>query len=262
VLLLFGANFYGLGYSFATGLVLLHLAGLALAIWAFCIGLRRFVKIDDMVAQLLVAGTVVIIAAYLFGPSATSLATTREIAAVLPFGAVLAGRLLARRLLSARMVPALAVVLLGYLLTLAVNMIPAAAPAANGELSAWLAHHGYKYGLGNYWLANSVTLASGNQVRIRAATTGPSHMIPYRWESQSSWYNPSCHTANFVALISVPRSSENYRWVDQMMRTFGQPTRIYRFGRYTVMAWNYNLLTRLRSGIPAWPGLPCNREPG
>ena len=266
VLLLFGADFYGLGYSFSTGLVLLHLVGLALAIWAFCIGLRRFIRIDDMVVQLLVAGTVTIIAAYVFGPSATSLATTREIAAVLPFGAVLAGRLLAGRLRSARLVPALAVVMLGYMLTLAINMVPATAPAANGELSTWLAEHGYEYGLGNYWLANSVTLASGNHVRVRAATPGRSHMVPYRWESQSSWYNPTCHTANFVALISVPRSSPNYQWegywVGQMRQTFGQPARTYHFGRYTVLAWNYNLLTRLRSGIPAWPGRPCDREPG
>jgi len=242
--------------------VLLHLAGLALAIWAFCIGLRRFLRMDDMIAQLLVAGTVTIIAAYVLGPSAASLATTREIAAVLPFGAVLAGRLLAGRLLSARLVPALAVIMLAYMLTLAINIVPAAAPAANGELTTWLAEHGYKYGLGNYWLANSVTLASGNQVRIRAATTGLSHMVPYRWESRSSWYNPSCHTASFVALISVPRSSVNYRWVGQMRRTFGQPARTYHFGRYTVLAWNYNLLTRLRSGSPAWPGRPCDREPG
>ena len=245
VLLLFGANFYRLSYSFATGLVLLHLAGLGLAIWAFCIGLRRFVKIDDIVVQLLVAGTVVIIAAYLFGPQAASLTTTREIAAVLPFGAVLAGRLLAGRLISARLVPALAVVMLGYVLTLAINLIPGTAPAANGQLTSWLAEHGYRYGLGNYWLSNEVTLASRNQVQIRAVTTGPVHLVPYRWESQSSWYDPSGHTASFVALISVPRSSENPQWVGQMTRTFGRPAHIYHFGKYTVLVWNYNLLTRL-----------------
>ena len=246
LLLLFGANFYRLGYSFATGLVLLHLVGLGLAIWAFCSGLRRFVRIDDTVVQLLVAGTVIIITAYVFGPQATSLATTREIAAVLPFGAVLAGRLLAGRLLAARLVPALALVMLGYVLTLALNMVPGPAPPANSELTTWLTAHGYRYGLGNYWVANSVTVATENQVRIRAVTTGRSHLVPYGWESQSSWYDPRRHSANFVALTLVPGKDQNYyAWLGQMRRTFGRPARSYHFGKYMVMVWNYNLLTRL-----------------
>ncbi len=239
LLLLFGANFYRLNYSFATGLVLLHLAGLGLAIWAFCSGLRRFARTGDTIVQLLVAGTIIIIAAYLFGPQATSLATTREIAAALPFGAVLAGRLLAGRLLSARLVPALALVMVGYVLTLASNLVPGPAAVANGELSNWLAGHGYRYGLGNYWLANSVTVA------IRAGTTGRSHMVPYHWESQSSWYDPTRHTASFVALTSVPRTNENDAWLGQVARTFGRPARIYHVGKYVVLVWNYNLLTRL-----------------
>jgi hypothetical protein len=245
LLLLYGANFYGLGYSFATGLVLLHLAGLGLAIWGFCRGLRRFVRIDDTIVQLVVAGTIIIIAGYVFGPRATSLATTREIAAALPFGAVLAGRLLPGRLLAARLLPALALVMLGYMLTLAINTVPGPAPLASNELSIWLAAHGYRYGLGNYWTANAVTVASRNQVRIRAVTTGLSHMVPYRWESRSSWYDPSRHTATFVALTTVPRKFENDAWLNQMSSTFGRPARTYHFGKYTVLVWNYNLLTRL-----------------
>lgn len=245
LLLLYGANFYGLSYSFGTGLVLLHLAGLGLAIWGFCSGLRRFAGIDDTIARLLVAGTIIIITAYLFGPKATHLPNTREIAAALPFGAVLAGRLLAGRLLSARLLPALAVVMLGYVLTLAINMVPGPAPAINSELISWLSGHGYRYGLGNYWMANEVTLASGNQVRVRAVTTGPSHMVPYLWEAKLSWYDPGHNAANFVAFTSVPLRDENLAWLAQMRRTFGRPARTYHFGIYTVLVWNYNLLTRL-----------------
>lgn len=245
LLLLYGANFYGLSYSFATALVLLHLAGLGLAIWGLCSGLRRFVRIDDMIVPLLVAGTIIIITAYLFGPKAVHLPNTREIAAALPFGAVLAGRLLAGRLRSARLMPALAVVMLGYVVTLAINLVPGPAPAANGELTSWLAGHGYRYGLGNYWMANEATVASGNQVRIRAVTVGQSHMVPYLWETQVSWYDPVRHNANFVAFTSVPRKDENFAWLAQMMRTFGRPARTYHFGTYTVLVWNYNLLTRL-----------------
>ena len=249
ILLLFGANFIGSTLSFATGLVLLHVIGLAVAAWAFCRGVRHFTKADDIVAQLLVAGTAVIIAAYLFGVQAANLATTREIAAVLPFGAVLAGRLVGRlvadRLPTAKLVPVAAVVLAGYALTLAGNVSHAPAPLADGQLVTWLASRGYRYGLANYWQANAVTLASRDQVRIRALTTGPGHLIPYDWESKGSWYNPDLHKASFVALLAVPPGDEHYlsaRWVRM---TFGPPAHTYHFGRYTVMVWGYNLLTRL-----------------
>jgi len=245
LLLLFGANFYRLSFSFATGLVLLHVVGLALAIWAFCSGLRRFLKVDDLVVQLLVAGTLIIITAYVFGQKAEGIISIREIAAALPFGAVLAGRLLAGRLLSARLVPVLAVVAVGYAVTLAVNLVPGPAPAANGELTGWLAGHGYRYGLGDYWLANSATLASEDEVRIRAVTTGPSHLIPYDWESESTWYDPWRNSASFVALASVPRKEENLPWLSQMTRTFGPPAHVYHVGKYLVLVWNYNLLSRL-----------------
>jgi hypothetical protein len=135
--------------------------------------------------------------------------------------------------------------MIGYALTLVINVVPAAAPAANGELSTWLAEHGYRYGLGNYWLANAVTVANENQIRLRAVTTSRSHLVPYRWESESSWYDPGRQSANFVALVSVPRRNLNLVWLGQMMRTFGRPARTYHFGRYTVLVWNYNLLTRL-----------------
>ncbi len=245
ILLLFGANFLGSTFSFGTALVLLHLAGLALAAWAFGRGVRHFARTDDLVVDLLVAGTAIIVAAYLVGVQAANLATTREIAAVLPFGAVLAGRLAADRLPAAKLVPAAAVVLAGYALTLAANVSQATAPSADGQLATWLTARGYRYGLANYWQANAVTLASRNQVQIRALTTGPTHLIPYRWESKNSWYDPDSHRASFVALLAVPPTNEHYLPVSWVRMTFGPPARTYHVGRYTVLVWNYNLLTRL-----------------
>jgi len=246
ILLLFGANFFGSTFTFATGLVLLHVAGLALATWAFCRAVRYFTKTDDTIAQLLVIGTAVIIAAYLFGVQAANIATTREMAAVLPFGAVLAGRLVADRLRETKLVSAAAVVLLGYALTLGINVNTAPAPRVNGQLVTWLASHGYRYGLANYWQANSVSLATGNQVKIRALTTGAGFVIPYHWESKSSWYNPHLHSANFVALLNnVPPGNQFYLPMSQVLDTFGPPAHTYHAGDYTVLVWNYNLLTRL-----------------
>jgi len=245
ILLLFGANFFGSVLSFATGLALLHIVGFALAAWGFCRGVRYFTRTDDTVAKLLVLGTAVIVAAYVFGVQATDVATTREIAAVLPFGAVLAGRLVADRLRATKLVSAAAVVLVGYALTLGINLSTATAPPANGQLVTWLASHDFRYGLGNYWQANSVTLGSGDQVSIRALTEGPGHLIPYNWESESSWYEPRLHSANFVALLNVPPGDEHYLPVSRVLATFGQPAQTYHVGSYTVLVWDYNLLTRL-----------------
>jgi hypothetical protein len=245
LLLLFGANFLGHSYSLATSLVLLHLVGLVLAAWAFCRGVRRFAVTDDVVAQLLVAAIVVILVAYA-GGSASNLSTTRDIAAALPFGAVLAGRLLPERLTSARLLPALAVVLVGYIVTLAINIVPATAPAADSQLVTWLTQHGYRYGLANYWQANAVTLASANRVQIRAIRTVGPGVAPYRWESKRSWYNPTENRANFAAFVMVQPGNERYLPTSQVIWTFGRPAHQYHFGKYTVLVWNYNLLTRIR----------------
>ena len=245
ILLLFGADFLGRNLSVATGFVALHVIGLALAAWAFCRGVRHFASTDDTVARLLVLGTAVIVAAYLFGVQAANIATTREIAAVLPFGAVLAGRLVAERLRATKLVSAAAVVLLGYAITLAVNVAHAPAPPASGRLVTWLAARGYRYGLANYWQANSVTLASRDRVQIRALTTGSGRLIPYHWESKNSWYEPDLHRASFVALLAVRPGNERYLPVSLVRATFGRPAHTYHLGRYTVLVWNYNLLTRL-----------------
>jgi hypothetical protein len=65
LLLLFGADFFGLHFGLQAGLVLLHLVGVALAVWAVCAAVRRFRRESDLVVQLLVADTLIIVAAYL-----------------------------------------------------------------------------------------------------------------------------------------------------------------------------------------------------
>ena len=105
---LFGADFFGRKVSFVALLILLHLAGLALAGWAVCAGVRRFFSTDGLVDQVLVAGVLIGLTIYVLGKRVSDINSTREFAEVLPFAAVLAGRLLAPRLMQARLVPALA----------------------------------------------------------------------------------------------------------------------------------------------------------
>jgi hypothetical protein len=83
-------------------IALTHLVGVVFAVWGACAIARRFFFRDaDFVSQLLLAGIVANLAAYI--PSTLADATAlnvREIAPVLPFAAVLAARMLGDRLVA------------------------------------------------------------------------------------------------------------------------------------------------------------------
>ena len=98
ILTLYGANFAGLSSGVAVAIALVHLAGLALALWGFCRAFRRFFSASDLIVPVLATGIVINLAAYTFSIVPVTWFDTREIPAVLPFGAVLAGRLLAEPL--------------------------------------------------------------------------------------------------------------------------------------------------------------------
>ena len=122
MLLLGGADFLGLRLTASTVFTMLHVVGVFLAAWGTWLAARRFLRDRDLVAQLLVTGVVINLAAYVLSTKAGVVTQTREIAFVLPFSAALAGRLLAvlaGRLKAAKLVPLLLVVLLGYLAGLA-----------------------------------------------------------------------------------------------------------------------------------------------
>jgi hypothetical protein len=113
VLELFGADNYGMHPGFGTGAGLVHLAGFCLAAGAAVIAVRRFWRDVGLVVQLLVVGVALNVAGYI---AAVSLLGAREMAAVLPLGAVLAGRLLAGPVIRAKLVPVLGIVLAGYVM--------------------------------------------------------------------------------------------------------------------------------------------------
>jgi hypothetical protein len=251
VLLLFGADFFGLRFGFGTALVLLHLAGVALAGWAVCVAVRRFLRDSDLVVQLLAVGTLIIVAAYLFGREVPGIGYSHEMAPALPFAAVLAGRLLAGRLISARLVPVAVAVLLGYAVTLGGNALQHPAPPVDRQLASFLAGHHLRYGLSGYWQADAMTLASGNQIQVRGLQVNRASVSASHWESNASWYDPRLHDADFVLLFSgQPGFSgeaglQPFDPASQIRATFGRPAQTYDLGRYAVLVWHQNLLRRL-----------------
>jgi hypothetical protein len=244
ITLLYGAYFAGLKPGFAMALAFLHLVGVLLGGWALWAGARRFSREASLVTDALVAAAVINLALYLASTRVTDLRSTRDIAAVLPFGAVLVGRLLADRLVKARLAPLLAAVLLGYLLSLAYAAAQSPLPAANTPLTTWLARHHLNYGLGGYWDASSVSVASRGQIQVRPVCAGARRPRAYRWESRASWYDPALHWADFLVMRRQPSTcpGPSYR---QVRTAFGKPAAFYRVGRYTILVWHTNLLAQL-----------------
>ena len=245
ILLLFGANFLGRSIDGVAVLAAVHLAGIALVAWAACAALRRW-GAAELSVQLLVTATLVSLAAYLLGTRALDLHSTREFTAVLPFGAALAGRLLTGRLMASRMVPALAVVLTSYLLSLSRVVALPPAPAQGSQLAAWLSARHLSYGLAGYWQSNVVTLDSGGSVAVRSVVSAGRVINRDTWETEPSWYSPAEHQASFVVLSHTWPGAPLFPSMANVRDTFGQPSRIYYVGQYTILVWtSKNLLTEL-----------------
>ena len=213
-------------------IALTRLVTVVLAVWGACaIARRMFFRDADFVSQLLLAGIIANIFAYIPSTLAAHTAlNTREIAPVLPFAAVLAGRMLGDRLVSGplasvrlprfarsgagggaasahslrvRLIAIPLVALFGwysYGLFRQADTPPAPNPLAG--LATFLEDNHLHYGLGGYWESSVLTVETGGTVTVRAVT--PACVQPYQWESKPSWYDPKLHAANFILLSQKP----------------------------------------------------------
>src|SRR6202167_850670 len=199
-------------------LAISRLACVLLALWGCCAIARRFFRRDaDFISQLLLAGIVLHLVAYIPSTLADHSALhVREIAPVLPFGAVLAARMLGDRLLALgpmirvrlprvsrpvrlRLIVIPLVVLFGWYsfgLYQQADTPGAANPFTGLEQLPDV--NNLSYGLGGYWDASVITVDTGGAVTIRAVS--PSCMQPYEWENKLDWYVPSENVANFLLL--------------------------------------------------------------
>jgi hypothetical protein len=257
VLLLFGGDFSGERLGAHAAIALVHLAGVALAAWAATRALRRFGH-QDLVVQVLIVAAVVLLVAYVVRgkPNPNVAGSTHEIAGVLPIGAVLAGRLLAEPLIRARFVPVLAVIGVLYLGFLAHNVVQQPPYDANGQVAAWLQANHLRYGLGDYWNANAMTLDSGNQVKVRYVSRIGDKLVQRPWESENSWYDPTQHDATFLVTpgpASACASGTPAGWEAAARATFGPPSGTYRVAGFVILVWHKNLLRDLASYPPHAP---------
>ena len=234
VLALFGADFFGQPSLIGAALALLHLAAVAVATLALVIGIRGFFSRLDLVGQILVAGTIIMLGAGVFSTHVPNPSFAHEIAVVLPFSAVLSGRLLAEPLIRARLEPVLAVGLAAYLGALCYGATGVPAPARNQAVADWLVAHHLTDGLAGYWEADSVTFDSGG--RVTMTPLAPGTTTAYHWEAKTAWFDTRSHYANFL-ILKAPSAAAP--------RSFGPPARTYHYEQYTIMVWHKNLLTLL-----------------
>jgi len=255
VLELFGANVFDARPAIEAVFVWLHLAGVVLVICALGLALGRLSRPQELLIPVFAVAIVINVATYMFSLRAVDIQGTREIATVLPLGAVLAGRMLAEPLLhlvqAARrgrrwLLPTFGVIAAGYLGTLAYSAAQPPVPLAEQPLAGWLVAHGLTDGLAGYWQADSTTLASGDRVQVSAVTEAPDgELVPYEWETDDAGYNPSLRDATFM----VAGGPAQPPWAQAAaLRTFGRPERVYSYYGYTIMVWDTNLLLRL--GLP------------
>ena len=246
LLLLGGADFFGLRLTVSTAFIVLHVVGVALAAWGFWLAARRFLAGRDLVDQLLVAGIAINLTTYVLSTQVVDVTSTREIGAVLPLAAALAGRMLAGRLLAARLVPLLAIVAFGYLVGLVHEISQPSVPPQNQRLESWLAAHDLHTGLSGYWESNVVSLTSGDRVRVRQVAVAPDgRLIISNIESDLAWYDPARNSANFVVLTPGVPGYPGFTSRRAVLATFGPPAQTYHFGLYTVLVWHKNLLSDL-----------------
>ena len=272
---LYGANFIGVrgwaGFTFAV----LHLIGLTLATAAVGVALVRFLRpgrpeasglIDAVLAVAVVANLVSYLVSTAPGTVLGTGYDAREIAAVLPLGAVLAGRVfwavLARPVfgLAARGAEStdrskisilisfiFVVVMAGYIGSFGYSAAQRAAPGGESALASWLVAHGLRYGLGGS-SSNVVTVDSGGRAAVLPVAVRAGRLRALLYQTPANAYDPRLHDANFLVTAvpgAQPGESVPTAPYSIVRATFGPPARRYRFEGFTVLAWNVNLLTRM-----------------
>jgi hypothetical protein len=247
-LLLFGANFFGQPLAAASTLpILVHLAGLTFVVLTYRWALQGWRRGDetDRVSQVLVLAMAVDVAAYLFSNQAIDLMTSRYLIPFMAFGAVLAGRVGADRLWRGRRGLVAAAVALAYVGFLGASLRVPPTAGTDAELGRYLERQHLRYGLAAYWQASTVTVATGDRVRVRALDLGAPVPSPYWWEAQDSWYDRRIegNDARFVV-----RDTSDPRTLDRgaIEAAFGPPAEVHQFGHYEVMVWDRNLLGDMR----------------
>jgi hypothetical protein len=265
----------------------LHAPGAALAAAAIGLAVWRVPGRADLISDVLGVGLVANVAGFVASVIPATPFDARELAAALPYGAVLAGRIFGPWLTSPRLSssgapgrwpsrvrpaapaptrswrfrfrPGVAALVLAGGCQLAALGYEAAQPAAVGPeqaLAGWLAARHLTTGLGTYTEGNITTLDSGGAVRLLTVSWHPpaeGGTVARLYQSSASWYNPGTGYANFVVTGPADGTSDLIPRAE-ILALAGPPARTYHFESFTIMVWNENLLALLAAPPSRTPG--------
>jgi hypothetical protein len=169
-----------------------------------------------------------------------------DLVALLPCGGVLAARALVPERIASRLVavPATCLALVAALLPLSVAASQPTQTSALSTVIAWLQANGLHYGLGGYWDSSETALESANQVQVRAIdahhTVNGNRISLYPWETNTLWFDPAKHYANFV-ILDLPKLN----LLPTVRGVFGKPVRTHIISTWEIFVYHENLLTYL-----------------
>jgi hypothetical protein len=260
---LFGSNFW-VRPQVLTDYAYLHLIGLAVALIGLLIALWSWPR-ADRVTRTIVVALFAVFAASAVSPLMQPISGAHEIAIMVPFAAVLAGRAIGPWLVGPRVpaprvpaarVPAARVAVacvlvaagIGYLCNLGYNAAQPSRPSANQALADWLVAHHLTSGIGGYWDADVTALGSGGKVTVAPVVDGAGYGYP--WESKASWFDPKDRSATFI-IAHVQQLGAGRLSVSMATDRYGKPAREYFLGKTVVLVYHRNLLKSVIQPTPA-----------
>lgn len=208
------------------------------------------------VDAVLLLAILVNLAAFAFSTMVGTGVAAREISDTLPLGAALAGRsagpLLtrlyphaARTYVSALCVSVSALLAAGAIAMFGYGLSrPCSAPPSQA-VAAWLASHGLRYGLADYWDAATVTAAAGNAVQVRPVEFDGPVVRPPVWNYRAGWYDPAAFDAEFI-LVDPFRARDVNAAAAGLV--YGRPAARYTVAGQEILVYHANLLTAVRTG--------------
>ena len=247
VLLLFGADFSGEQLGPHAAIALVHLAGVALAVWATWRALRRF-GTQDLVVQVLAVTAVVLLVAYVVrGTRTWPAARTRSPGCCPSERSWRAGCWPGRSSAggSSRCWCCCWSATPGSWCTTRFSSVR---PIPTRRSRRGWPPITSSYGLGDYWNANTITLDSGNQVQVRYVSRVGDRLVDRPWETKNSWYDPAQHDATFLVTpgpADVCSPGTPAGWQAVARATFGPPSATYHVDGFFVLVWHENLLSKL-----------------
>ena len=229
------------GYVLAIACLLAAAVGFVRVIWAW--------RTASRAEQLLCIAIVINVSAYVIStmPIPTN---PYEIAGVLPCGAVLAARACVPRHIAAPSRAGTAIVLAGAaaLLPLTIGATQIQLGERPTSFGTWAETHGLTYGLAGYWNSSVTTEYTGNRVQVRSVLADNGKIIPYDWETDTYWYDPSRHDATFVLF-----GTNDGALRQAAERDFGKPVTIIRAASWTIWIYHKNLLKYVAAPPPPPP---------